>query len=142
MFYLIQNADLYTPDHVGRRDVLICNGQIIQIAPQIDFRWEGLVTIQAAGRPMIPGLMDQHVHITGGGGESSFRSRAPEVTLSDCIESGVTTVVGLLGTDSRTRSVANVVAKAKALNEEGITAYCLTGAYEYPSPTLTTGKPN
>ena len=137
MFYLIQNADLYTPDHVGRRDVLICNGQIIQIAPQIDFRWEGLVTIQAAGRPMIPGLMDQHVHITGGGGESSFRSRAPEVTLSDCIESGVTTVVGLLGTDSRTRSVANVVAKAKALNEEGITAYCLTGAYEYPSPTLT-----
>ena len=51
--------------------------------------------------------------------------------------SGVTTVVGLLGTDSRTRSVRNVVAKAKALNEEGVTAYCLTGAYEYPSPTLT-----
>ena len=42
-----------------------------------------------------------------------------------------------LGTDSFTRSVENLVAKAKGLNEEGITTYCLTGAYEYPSPTLT-----
>jgi len=46
-------------------------------------------------------------------------------------------VVGLLGTDSRTRSVQNLLAKTKALNEEGITAFCLTGAYEVPSPTLT-----
>ena len=137
MFKLIKNADLYTPDHLGRRDLLICNDKIVKIAPHIDFDWEGLHVIDAAGRQMIPGLIDQHVHITGGGGESSFKSRAPEVTLADLVESGVTTVVGLLGTDSRTRSVRNVVAKAKALNEEGVTAYCLTGAYEYPSPTLT-----
>lgn len=137
MFYLIRNADLYTPDHAGRRDILICHDKILHIAPHIDFPWPDVTVIEAAGRPIIPGLIDQHVHITGGGGESSFKSRAPEVTLADCIESGVTTVVGLLGTDSRTRSVANVVAKAKALSEEGITAYCLTGSYEYPSPTLT-----
>lgn len=137
MFKLIKNADLYTPDHLGRRDLLICNDKIVKIAPHIDFDWEGMQVIDAAGRQMIPGLIDQHVHITGGGGESSFKSRAPEVTLADLVESGVTTVVGLLGTDSRTRSVRNVVAKAKALNEEGVTAYCLTGAYEYPSPTLT-----
>ena len=137
MFMLIQNADLYTPDHLGRRDLLIVDGRIVKIALQIDFTWDGLQVIDAAGQPVIPGLIDQHVHITGGGGESSFKSRAPEVTLADLAESGVTTVVGLLGTDSRTRSVRNVVAKAKALNEEGVTAYCLTGAYEYPSPTLT-----
>ncbi len=137
MFTLIKNADLYTPDHLGRRDLLICNDKIVKVAPHIDFEWDGLQVINAAGRRVIPGLIDQHVHITGGGGESSFKSRAPEVTLGDLVESGVTTVVGLLGTDSRTRSVCNVVAKAKALNEEGVTAYCLTGAYEYPSPTLT-----
>ena len=137
MFVLVKNADLYTPDHLGRRDLLICNDKIIKVAPHIDFEWEDLQVIDAAGRQVIPGLIDQHVHITGGGGESSFKSRAPEVTLADLVESGVTTVVGLLGTDSRTRSVRNVVAKAKALNEEGVTAYCLTGAYEYPSPTLT-----
>lgn len=137
MFILIKNADLYAPEHLGHRDLLICNDRIIQIAPEIKFEREGLMMIDAAGRKVIPGLIDQHVHITGGGGESSFRSRACEVSLSDLVESGVTTVVGLLGTDCRTRSVRNVVAKAKALNEEGVTAYCLTGAYEYPSPTLT-----
>ena len=137
LFYLIQNADVYAPEHLGMRDILLCNDKIIQVAEHIDFSFDGLVTIDAQGKKAIPGLIDQHVHITGGGGESSFKSRAPELTLTDCIESGVTTLVGLLGTDSMTRSVANLVAKTKALNSEGITAYCLTGAYEYPSPTLT-----
>ncbi len=136
MFYLIQNADVYAPEHLGLRDVLVCNDKIIKVAEHIDFTFDSLTTIDAQGKKLIPGLIDQHVHITGGGGESSFKSRAPELTLTDCIESGVTTIVGLLGTDSMTRSVANLVAKAKALNAEGITAYCLTGAYEYPSPTL------
>lgn len=136
MFYLIQNADVYAPEHLGLRDVLICNDKIIKVAEHIDFTFDSLTTIDAQGKKLIPGLIDQHVHITGGGGESGFKSRAPELTLTDCIESGVTTIVGLLGTDSMTRSVANLVAKAKALNAEGITAYCLTGAYEYPSPTL------
>lgn len=136
MFYLIQNADVYAPEHLGLRDVLVCNDKIIKVAEHIDFSFDSLTTIDAQGKKLIPGLIDQHVHITGGGGESSFKSRAPELTLTDCIESGVTTIVGLLGTDSMTRSVANLIAKAKALNAEGITAYCLTGAYEYPSPTL------
>ena len=77
------------------------------------------------------------MHITGGGGESGFTSRVPELRFSHSVRAGVTTLVGLLGTDSRTRSVKNLLAKTKALNEEGITAYCLTGAYEIPSPTLT-----
>ena len=42
-----------------------------------------------------------------------------------------------MGTDSFTRSVENLVAKTKALKNEGLTAYCLTGAYQYPSITLT-----
>ncbi|MFW6027132.1 MAG: amidohydrolase family protein, partial [Candidatus Woesearchaeota archaeon] len=42
-----------------------------------------------------------------------------------------------LGTDSETRSVEALVAKAKALKEEGITAYCLTGSYKVPTLTLT-----
>ena len=72
----------------------------------------------------------------GGGGEGSFHSRCPELDFSQTVKNGVTTVVGMLGTDSMTRSIENLVAKTKALNEDGITAYCLTGAYEFPSPTL------
>ncbi len=70
-------------------------------------------------KKLIPGLIDNHVHITGGGGEGSFKTRVPEITLSKLIEGGITTVVGLLGTDGITRSVENLVAKAKALKEEG-----------------------
>ena len=93
---------------------------------------QGCRVLDAAGRRVIPGLIDQHVHITGGGGESGFTSRVPELRFSDSVKAGVTTLVGLLGTDSRTRNVQNLLAKTKALNEEGITAYCLTGAYEIP----------
>lgn len=61
----------------------------------------------------------------------------PELSLTDFTTAGVTTAVGLLGTDSATRSPKALLAKTKALNEEGLTAYCLTGAYDVPSPTVT-----
>lgn len=137
MFTLIRGADVYAPEALGINDILICGKKIVSIAPHIDFNWDGLKVIEASGKKAIPGLIDQHVHVTGGGGEGSFKSRVPELNLTDCIESGVTTLVGLLGTDGTTRSVENLVAKTKALNEEGITAYCLTGAYQFPTPTIT-----
>jgi isoaspartyl dipeptidase. metallo peptidase. MEROPS family M38 len=49
----------------------------------------------------------------------------------------VTTVLGLLGTDGISRSVENLLAKVKALKEEGISAYAICGAYGYPSTTVT-----
>lgn len=137
MFVCVKNADVYSPAPLGRNDILICNDRILAIRPDISGLPKDCRVIDAAGRRVIPGLIDQHVHITGGGGESGFTSRVPELRFSDSVRAGVTTLVGLLGTDSRTRSVQNLLAKTKALNEEGITAYCLTGAYEIPSPTLT-----
>ena len=60
--------------------------------------------------------------MTGGGGEGSFHTQAPQVQLSSLIKGGVTTVLGLLGTDGISRSVENLLAKVKALKEEGISA--------------------
>ena len=118
MFKLIRGADVYTPEHIGINDILIAGDKILKIAPHIDFTYEGMEIINAAGKKAVPGLMDQHVHITGGGGESGMKSRVTELCLGDIIQSGVTTIVGLLGTDSFTRSVENLVAKAKGLNED------------------------
>lgn len=137
MFLLIRGARVYAPEDLGVCDILICSGRIVAVAPHIDFSFDGLTVLEAGGKIAVPGLMDQHVHITGGGGESSFRSRIREIDAADIIQSGVTTVVGLLGTDGISRSVENLVAKTKALNEEGITAFCLTGSYALPSVTLT-----
>ena len=134
---LIKNADVYTPKHIGKKDVLIAGGKIEYIANEINTPEIHCEVIDAANQKLIPGLIDQHVHVTGGGGEGGFKTRAPEVNLSELIKGGITTVVGLLGTDGVTRSVENLYAKTMALNEEGITAYMLTGAYDYPSPTLT-----
>ena len=137
---LIRNAEVYAPGPLGVRDVLVCGGKIEQIAEKIDTGSIPCKVIDAAGLRLIPGIIDQHVHLTGGGGEGGFHTRSPEVQLSELIRGGVTTVVGLLGTDGRTRSLENLYAKTMALNEEGVTAYMTTGAYRYPGPTVT-GQP-
>ena len=130
---LIKGADVYAPEHLGKKDVLIAGGEIERIGDGL-LEYEGCQVIDGAGKILIPGIIDRHVHITGGGGEGSFHTQAPPVQLSKLVEGGVTTVVGVLGTDGISRSAENLVAKAKSLKEEGISAYCCCGAYGYPSP--------
>lgn len=134
---LIKNVDLYAPEYKGKKDVFVSGGKICLIEDDINLENEKIKVIDGTGKKLTPGFIDQHVHITGGGGEGSFKTRAPEITLSKLTTAGITTVVGLLGTDGTTRSVENLVAKAKALKEEGITVFAHTGSYEYPSVTIT-----
>ncbi|MEN1761155.1 beta-aspartyl-peptidase [Anoxynatronum sibiricum] len=134
---LIKQASIYAPAFQGVQDVLLGGETILLMGEAIELNHPDVMVIDGAGKRLMPGLIDQHVHITGGGGEGSFKTRVPEITLSRLVEAGITTVVGLLGTDASTRSVENLVAKAKALKEEGVTAYAHTGSYEYPSVTLT-----
>lgn len=134
---LIKNIKVYSPKCIGIKDVLITNGGITLIEDKIEQFNKNIKVIDGTHKKLIPGLIDNHVHVTGGGGEGSFKTRVPEIGLSKLIEGGITTVVGLLGTDSTTRSVENLVAKAKSLKEEGLSVYVLTGSYGYPSVTLT-----
>ncbi len=139
MIKLIKNADVYAPQHLGLKDILIANDKIAMIKGSID-GFEGLPSVEvfdARGAIVTPGLIDLHVHITGGGGEQGPTSRVPEINLSELTLNGVTSCVGLLGTDGVTRSLPNLLAKCKALNEEGITCYMLTGSYQFPTQTLT-----
>jgi beta-aspartyl-dipeptidase (metallo-type) len=85
----------------------------------------------------VPGLVDAHVHLTGGGGEAGMHSRVPPLQLSRISTGGVTTVVGLLGTDDTVRSPAELVATARGLIEQGLSAYCYTGGYHFPLATVT-----
>ena len=133
---LIKGAEVYALEYLGKKDVLIAGEKIERIGEDLP-EYEGCQVIDGTGRIVAPGFIDRHVHITGGGGEGSFHTQAPQVQLSDLIRGGVTTVVGLLGTDGISRSTENLVAKAKALKEEGISAYCCCGAYGHPGPTIT-----
>ena len=131
--FLIKNANIVGE---GLKNILVASDKIEKIFDG-DFNYPVDEVYDAEGKTLIPGLIDQHIHITGGGGEGGFNTRVPEIGLSKLIEAGITTVVGLLGTDSETRSVENLVAKSLALTKEGIKTYSLTGSYAYPSPTIT-----
>lgn len=134
---LIKNATLYDPAYRGKKDVLVVFDHILAVEDSIQPFDPGTEVIDASGLFLVPGLIDQHVHVTGGGGEQGPVSRVPEILFSDIVKAGVTTLVGVLGTDGITRDVETLLAKAKALNTEGVTAYCLTNAYNYPPVTLT-----
>ncbi|MBQ2251212.1 MAG: beta-aspartyl-peptidase [Lachnospiraceae bacterium] len=139
MIKLLKNANVYAPTPIGMKDILIGDETICRIADKIE-GYEGLPDVETfdlEGKTVVPGYIDLHVHITGGGGEQGPASRVPESQLSVFMENGITTVVGLLGTDGITRSVENLVAKARALNDEGMTVYTLTSAYGYPPITMT-----
>lgn len=136
---ILKHGDIYGPEHIGVKDILVEGEKIARIADHIDEydHIEEVEKLDLEGHILVPGYMDIHVHITGGGGEHGPATRVPEAGLSQLVKCGITTVVGLLGTDGITRSLENLLAKARALKEEGITCYILTGAYEYPPPTLT-----
>lgn len=139
MQLLIKGADVFAPEALGRKDILITNGKILAIEERINE--SGLVgpvdVVDGKGKLAIPGLVDTHQHFIGGGGEGGYRTRTPELTLTQQTLNGVTTALGLLGTDSLSRHVESLYAKTKAFNEEGITAVMITGAYHLPSPTIT-----
>lgn len=134
---LLRNAEVYAPAPLGVCDVLVCHDKIVEIGKKLKPSIGGITEIDASGKRLVPGFLDQHVHVTGGGGEGGFHTRPGEIALSTVIRAGVTTLVGLLGTDSFTRSVENLVAKTIALSNEGLTTFCLTGAYRFPSDTVT-----
>ncbi|MFB9885941.1 beta-aspartyl-peptidase [Balneatrix alpica] len=138
MLTLIKQAKVYAPEELGQRDILCAGGKILAIETEIKLDTSvPCQQVEAAGRLAIPGMVDSLVHFTGGGGEGGPHTRTPELRLSQAIEAGVTTLIGALGTDSESRSLAELVAKARALNHEGVSAYCHTGSYQIPVKTLT-----
>lgn len=138
MLILLRDANVFAPAPLGRIDVLIANGAIAAVGPRLPELPAALCEeIDLHGLRLVPGLIDAHVHLTGGGGESGPASRVPPLSLPALTAAGITTVVGLLGTDGTTRTVQSLVARTLGLREEGLSAYCWTGSYEVPVRTLT-----
>jgi beta-aspartyl-dipeptidase (metallo-type) len=138
MLHLLANAQVFAPENLGVRHLLVGNGRVLAIVNDPDdVSVPGLLVTDLNGRRLVPGFIDGHAHITGGGGESGFSSRVPPVPLSRFTSAGVTSVVGVLGTDDTTRDTRSVVAQARALREEGMSAWCHTGGYHIPPVTLT-----
>lgn len=140
MVTVIRNAEVYQPEHAGVKDILILAGKIAAVEKNISLDLGGAVEseeIDASGMAAVPGFIDCHEHIMGGGGEGGFHTRTPEASLGDLICNGITTVVGCIGTDGVGRDMPALLAKAHGLQNEGITTFVYTGSYQVPVHTLT-----
>ena len=139
MLELLRNCQIYAPERLAARQILVGGGTILWIGDNL----EGIpATLQVRerdldGKRLIPGLIDGHVHLTGGGGEAGPETRVPSLRLSEFTLGGVTTVVGVLGTDDTTRTTGDLVATARGLTALGLTAFCHAGGYHFPPVTLT-----
>ena len=137
-FKLLKNVHVFAPEDKGIQDILIAGEKIAAMGKDLFLPpvYQCQV-IEGNGLSAVPGFMDAHVHIIGGGGEGGFQTRTPEIQLSKITTAGVTTVFGLLGTDGITRHVESLLAKARGLENEGISTYIYSGSYEMPTPTIT-----
>ncbi|HYW30209.1 MAG TPA: beta-aspartyl-peptidase [Gemmatimonas sp.] len=137
--FLLRNATVYAPESRGLNDILIGDDRILWMGPRLDALPAALLVeeIELAGAVVIPGLVDGHAHLTGGGGEAGPHTRVPPPPLSQYTKAGVTSVVGVLGTDDVTRTTAELVVSARGLEADGLSAWCHTGGYHLPPVTLT-----
>jgi beta-aspartyl-dipeptidase (metallo-type) len=138
---LLRNAELYDPAPLGRRNLVVAGGEVLWVGrdvPAIDHALD-VDEVDLGGRRVIPGLIDGHVHLTGGGGEAGPETRVPPVPITRLTLGGVTTAVGVLGTDDAVRTTAELVTVARGIIAQGLSAWCHTGGYHVP-PTTATGS--
>ena len=135
---LFRGCEIFAPEPLGKKDLLVSGGRIEAVATGI-LPPQGIPVevMECSKLRLIPGLIDAHVHIAGAGGEGGPATRTPEIQPGDALEGGVTTLIGMLGTDGVTRNVESVLMKARGLKASGLSCYILSGAYQVPSPTIT-----
>ena len=97
---LLKSVQLYDPDPKGICDLFLCGGRVAAVGRGLAPNLPGVAVLDGSGLTAFPGLVDQHVHFTGGGGECGFRSRVPELSLTDFTTAGVTTAVVINLTES------------------------------------------
>jgi beta-aspartyl-dipeptidase (metallo-type) len=135
---IVENGDVYSPAALGRRNIVIAGGRIEKIGDVSARELSALdvEVVDATGCIVVPGLVDGHIHLIGGSGEKGgFASASGPIDVSELLAAGITTVVGLLGTDTTTKTLPFLLAKVKALREQGLNARMWTGGYDARSLT-------
>jgi beta-aspartyl-dipeptidase (metallo-type) len=136
---LIRGGHVFDPEDLGIADILVLNDRIAAVGTNLSAPTgvgEGDV-VEAANRIVLPGLIDGHVHVMGASGLGGPATRTTDLQIDRIARAGVTTVVSPLGADSLSRTIPALLARAAALESEGISAYCYTGGWKVPLPTLT-----
>jgi beta-aspartyl-dipeptidase (metallo-type) len=134
----LRDAEVFAPEPLGRADLLLAAGRILHVGEVAGLGGlPGLARRSLGGRLVVPGFVDQHVHVAGAGGEGGFAYRTPPLPVGELVRAGVGTAVGLLGTDGLTRSALELLAEVRRLKAAGFAAHMYVGAYWVPTRTIT-----
>lgn len=141
MLTLIENGEVYAPEPLGRRSILLMLDRIARVGGIDRDRVLGLgvevETIDATGCVVTPGLIDPHEHLAGGSAEHGFNTQTPEIYASEIVSAGITTVVGVLGSDTTEITPSGLLSRVKALKDVGLNALMWVGGYHVPPATIT-----
>jgi beta-aspartyl-dipeptidase (metallo-type) len=139
---LLQNGHVFAPEDRGVADILVYGCEIVAVGPRLEAPTgigDGEV-LDLGGTRVLPGLIDGHLHVMGAAGMGGPTTRSTDLQIERIAGAGVTTLASPLGADSLSRGIPGLLARAATLTEEGISAYCYTGGWWNPVPTLT-GNP-
>ncbi len=145
MIYLLSGANILFEGIFQKLDILIAGEKItwvgqadLSVYRQLEHKLKDVLEIiDCENLHIAPGIIDPHNHLSGGSGEKGFHSQSPPISLCEFIDGGVTTTVGTLGVDTSTKTMSDLLAKVKAFNHIGISAYCYVGGYDIPPKTIT-----
>src|SRR5215204_3557409 len=141
MLKLIENGEIYAPEPLGKGSLLLAQNVILKIGEIKRSAVEALgvecEVIDAKNCIITPGFIDPHQHLLGGSGEAGFSTQTPEINAAEIIGAGITSVVGCLGVDTTMKTLPGLLAKVKALKEEGLNAFMWSGGYNVPPTTIT-----
>jgi beta-aspartyl-dipeptidase (metallo-type) len=139
-FIVIENGDLYAPVPAGTQSLLLANERVEKLG-DIDRRALDLLgveydVIDASDCMVVPGFVDPHEHLLGGSGEGTLALQSPMLLPREIVRAGITTVVGVLGVDTTTKTIAGLLGRVKAMRDEGLSAWMWTGGYNVPPTTV------
>ena len=137
---LVRGGQVFAPAELGRTDLVLGYGKVLAVGPDLAARFAPLGdmrVVEAAGKLVVPGFIDQHLHFLGGGDFEGPLGRVPEVHLSAITRGGVTTAVGIMGIEAEFKNLHGLLVKARELERSGLSTYIYTGAFRIPPPYLT-----
>ncbi|MFL5612981.1 MAG: amidohydrolase family protein [Gemmatimonadaceae bacterium] len=140
MFVLIEDAEVYDPEPLGKRSILIVDEKIQKVGSVDRAALERVgvevEVVNADGCLALPGFIDPHEHLLGGSGEGSLALQTPMLFPREILRAGITSVVGTLGVDTTMKTIAGLLARVKTLREEGLSAWMWSGGYNVPPTTV------